>query len=390
MVLNGPPRSGKSSIAAVIQETFDGPWLNLGVDVFSQHVLPPRLRPGIGLRPGGGERPDIEALIPDLYAAFYESVAAHSRHGLNVVADVGHHDAYSVPLGVLPDMARRLRGLPALLVGVRCPLDVIMKRRDAGQPGRAGWYATSGAQGEVPASVLRWQHHVHQPGIYDVEVDTSVLTPAAAASLIRERLAGPAPSAFRQLADEEKAGHSHEPLPVVARRRGQPAYLARSAAGSLDAAIIVILGKGVRMRPKRREQLTAVLRPLLQPDEPIEVMAYAGVGSVSVRRTTATAVVTGVLSGGTMMLVVSPKGMFIALSNRRLFFVDVVRLTGRPRRLVMEIPRNAVRTEGLRKGPLGLTLRTTLVDGSERGLTIVFAHPAKADGRALTAALPQL
>lgn len=36
---------------------------------------------------------DIEALIPALYAAFYDSVAAHSRQGLNVVADVGHHDA---------------------------------------------------------------------------------------------------------------------------------------------------------------------------------------------------------------------------------------------------------------------------------------------------------
>jgi len=46
-----------------IQETFDGPWLNLGVDV-------------------------------------------------------GHHDGYSMPLGVLPDAARRLRGLPALLVGL--------------------------------------------------------------------------------------------------------------------------------------------------------------------------------------------------------------------------------------------------------------------------------
>ena len=33
VVPNGAPRSGKSSVADVIQETFDGPWLNLGVDV---------------------------------------------------------------------------------------------------------------------------------------------------------------------------------------------------------------------------------------------------------------------------------------------------------------------------------------------------------------------
>ena len=134
VVLNGAPRSGKSSIATVIQETFDGPWMNLGVDVFSRHVTPPRYRPGMGLRPGGGERPDIEALIPALYAAFYDSVAAHARHGLNVVADVGHHDAYAAPLHPLRDAARRLRGLPALLVGVRCPIEEIMRRRDAASP----------------------------------------------------------------------------------------------------------------------------------------------------------------------------------------------------------------------------------------------------------------
>ncbi len=177
----------------------------LGVDAFSWVVTPPRYRPGIGLRPGG-ERPDIEALIPALYAAFYDSVAAHARQGLNVVVDVGHHEGYAVALNVLPDAARRLRGLPALLVGVRCPVEVIMRRRDAGQRGgREGGevrYATSGPDGEIPEPVLRWQRHVHQPGIYDLEVDTSVLSPAAAASLIRERLAGPAPTAFRRLAGD--------------------------------------------------------------------------------------------------------------------------------------------------------------------------------------------
>jgi chloramphenicol 3-O phosphotransferase len=200
VVLNGAPRSGKSSIVKVIQETFDGPWLNLGVDVFSQCVTPPRYRPGMGLRPGG-PRPDIEALIPALYAAFYDSVAAHSRQGLNVVADVGHHDGYSTPLGTLPDAARRLRGLPALLVGVRCPVEEIMRRRDAGQPGREGRYATSGPDGDIPEPVLRWQEQVHRPGIYDLEIDTSAATPEAAAVMIRERLRGSPPRAFSRLAE---------------------------------------------------------------------------------------------------------------------------------------------------------------------------------------------
>ena len=36
IILNGTPRSGKSSIAAAIQNTFDGVWMNLGVDRFKQ------------------------------------------------------------------------------------------------------------------------------------------------------------------------------------------------------------------------------------------------------------------------------------------------------------------------------------------------------------------
>jgi chloramphenicol 3-O phosphotransferase len=119
IILNGAPRSGKSSIVNAIQTAFEDPWLNLGVDVFVRQVTPERYRPGIGLRPGG-ERPDLEAFVTDVYAAMYESIAAHSRLGINVVVDVGHHDAYSQPLGILRDCARRLQGAPGALR--RCTL----------------------------------------------------------------------------------------------------------------------------------------------------------------------------------------------------------------------------------------------------------------------------
>src|SRR5213080_3086391 len=134
IILNGAPRSGKSSIVTAIQETFVGLWMNLGVDVFVTQVTPKRYRPGMGLRPGGeGHR--LAPLVPALYAAMYESIAAHSRAGLNVVVDVGQRD-------------------------------------------------------------------VHVPGIYDLEVDTSVLSPTECADAIRRRLdEGPPPSAFRRLAE---------------------------------------------------------------------------------------------------------------------------------------------------------------------------------------------
>ena len=100
IILNGAPRSGKSSIVAAIQDAFDGVWMNLGVDRFMA-MTPARYQPGMGLRPGG-ERPDLEPLVPTLYYAMYDAIAAHSRRGLNVVVDVGHHDAYATPRGILP------------------------------------------------------------------------------------------------------------------------------------------------------------------------------------------------------------------------------------------------------------------------------------------------
>jgi chloramphenicol 3-O phosphotransferase len=203
VVLNGAPRSGKSSIVDAIQATFDGPWLNLGVDVFVRSVTPPRYRPGLGLRPGEAEH-EVAPFVPIFYAGLYESIAAHSRLGLNVVVDVGHHDP-----DVLADCARRLQGLPVLFVGVRCPIEVIMERRNAGQPGREGAYATGTADEPVPLPVRRWQHYVHVPGIYDLEVDTSLLSSEECAAKIRRRLDdGPPPSAFRQLATMSGSGAS--------------------------------------------------------------------------------------------------------------------------------------------------------------------------------------
>jgi len=195
IILNGVPRSGKSSIVGEIQANFDGVWMNLGVDRFMQ-ATPARYLPGMGLRPGG-ERPDLEPLVAALYAALYESIAAHSRLGLNVVVDVGHHDAYAVPRGILFDCARRLDGLPVLFVGVRCPIETIMVRRRT-----TGWSAAGTPDSGVPAPVLLWQRETHLPGIYDLEVDTSVMSPPECAEAIRARLTdGPPPTAFQRLAD---------------------------------------------------------------------------------------------------------------------------------------------------------------------------------------------
>jgi len=167
--------------------------MNLGVDGFKQ-MTPQCYQPGIGLRPGG-ERPDLEPLIVILYRAMYGAIALHSRLGLNVVVDVGHHDGYAVLRGILPTCARLLEGLPVLFVGVRCPLEVVMQRR------RATWPEGAADYDPVPQAVSLWQQAVHVPEIYDLEVDTSVLSAEECANVIRQRLEeDPPPSAIFRLA----------------------------------------------------------------------------------------------------------------------------------------------------------------------------------------------
>lgn len=185
VILNGAPRSGRSSIARAIQETLDGAWLNLGVDLLMA-ATPHSLAPGVGLR-AGGERPDLEPVIPTLYGALFESIAAASRLGLNVVADVGLHDSFSSPQGILADLAARLTGLPVLFVGVRCPIEEIMRRRNASPPES---YAT-GRPEEPPPPVLLWQSEVHKPGVYDLEIDTSISSPVDCATVIARALDRP-------------------------------------------------------------------------------------------------------------------------------------------------------------------------------------------------------
>jgi chloramphenicol 3-O phosphotransferase len=194
VILNGAPRAGTSTIAAAMQTQLGGHWINFGVDRYNA-MMPPALLPGIGLRPGG-ERPDLEPFLPGLYYALYDGLKALSRQGFDVVADLGHHDSYSRPLGILPACARRMAGEDLFFVGVHCSLDVIMARRNADPQG--GFYA-SGTQ--VPAPVQRWQDSVHLPGIYDLEVDGGTQSPQACVAAIGAMLAAPPPvRAFAQLA----------------------------------------------------------------------------------------------------------------------------------------------------------------------------------------------
>ena len=195
VVLNGTPRSGKTSIARRMQAYSEDVWLNHGVDQ-SMRDTPQKYQPGIGLRPGG-ERPDLEPLVVKFYLAHYDALVELAREGYNLVADLGHHDAYSKPLHILEQCAQRLDGIEAWLIGVDCDLTTILARRAEAD----GIYARPSADDPVPAPVLRWQEEVHRPGIYDLRVDTTRRTSEDCAREILDFVASGRPStAFTELA----------------------------------------------------------------------------------------------------------------------------------------------------------------------------------------------
>lgn len=184
VILNGAPRSGKSSLARAIQQSLPGTWLNTGVDSFMA-TLPPAIMPGIGLRPGG-ERPDLEPMVAELYDLLFSTIALQARAGFDVVADLGLHEDYAVPLGIFDRAATRLGPLGALLVGIDCDLEEIMRRRNADPQG--GFYATGS---EAPPPVLRWQEAVHRGKTYDLRLDMGRLTTETGAREISALLANP-------------------------------------------------------------------------------------------------------------------------------------------------------------------------------------------------------
>jgi chloramphenicol 3-O phosphotransferase len=193
VILNGEPRCGKTSIAQAMQEGAAEPWLNLGVDA-AAGWLPDRLRPGVGLRPGG-ERPGLEDAVVVLYRALFDAIAAHARLGLNVAVDAGLHESYSRPLPIVGDCARRLARLPVLFVGVRCAADVVWRRR------AETWdQHRESANRSLLNAVARWPEAVHAFA-YDFEVDTTAASPADCAERVLRRLrAGPPGRAFSALA----------------------------------------------------------------------------------------------------------------------------------------------------------------------------------------------
>lgn len=170
VVLNGTSSAGKSSLGRALQGRLPDPWLLLGLDTFIT-AMPLRL---YGTTEGHDIRDDGSITTGPtwryLYGHWREAVAALAA-GADVLLD-------EVLLEGAADQerwSRALEGLEVTYVAVRCDPDVTDERERS--------------RGDRHAGQARWQRErVHAGVAYDIEVDTTQLSPEAAADEVAVQL----------------------------------------------------------------------------------------------------------------------------------------------------------------------------------------------------------
>ncbi len=181
ILLNGTSSAGKTSVLRAVQASFSEPYLDLGIDKFiwampERYLDRPLWDDVLGLATQAGETGHR------LFGAMHYAIAAAARQGMNVVAD-----HVLVEPRWVAECTALFHDLPAWLVAVRCPLSVLEARERARKNRTLG---QARAQFKL----------VHAHAVYDLEVDTSLMSPEECAQAIKGCLeSGAPPTAFRLL-----------------------------------------------------------------------------------------------------------------------------------------------------------------------------------------------
>ncbi len=195
--LNGTSSAGKTTLSYALQELLPYPCQHVALDQF-RDGLPARYR-GLNAPPGTTgsrglnvvptELPTGQAVTEVQFGEDGTRLLHGMRRAIATLADTGINviiDDILLSPDFLVDYLEVMKRLKIYFVGVRCPLDVI-EAREAQRLGR------------FPGTAESHFESCHEHGIYDVEVDTSQLTPLACAEKIRQRMQEGPPTAFAEL-----------------------------------------------------------------------------------------------------------------------------------------------------------------------------------------------
>lgn len=187
IILNGTSSSGKTSVLRALQNLLDEPYLEAGIDKFIW-MLPKRYLDRPLWDDVLGRAAEAGAAGRQLVFSMHRAMRALALSGSNVLAD-----HVLVEPDWVKDAACLFHDLPAYLVGIRCPLEVLEEREHARCDRTLG---QAGLQFDL----------VHAHAVYDVEVDTSIHTPEECARVILQRLNDGAPQALSVLFSRLSSG----------------------------------------------------------------------------------------------------------------------------------------------------------------------------------------
>lgn len=214
IVVNGTSGSGKSTACENFVRKQDDFWLLYGIDHYVAGTFPakfghhgPRSAEGfeaIPLDPNdpeGALRWRFGPMGMAGFATFHDWAAAASRNGCNMIFD---HLLMSEP-PVIQDLAHRLDGVPALLVTLKPPYEVLMERVAQRQMTKKLPVEVLGedAARKIVERLDRlrdWFYDaVYENDISDIVIDTSLHDPDDVTALIEARLAEGPGTAFKRL-----------------------------------------------------------------------------------------------------------------------------------------------------------------------------------------------
>jgi len=190
VILNGTSSAGKTSILRALQNLLHQPFLDAGIDKFIW-MLPERYleRPLWDDILGKADHAGVAGQT--LFSGMHHAIAALSQRGNNILADhVLVHPSWVHECAVL------FAGLPAYLVGIHCPLEVLVERERSRRNRTLGQAAL-----QYPL--------VHAHRLYDCEVDTSLQSVEECALAIKVRIEShEPPAAFEILC---RSGYGSQP-----------------------------------------------------------------------------------------------------------------------------------------------------------------------------------
>jgi len=170
--LNGTSSSGKTTIAKELQKVFQEPYLHVSLDAFLLQLPETFLM----------NRERFIQELPLLLAGFHSSCAAIARTGNNIIIDtVLQEQCWVTPC------VRAFEDLKVVFVAVRCSIETLESREKA--------------RGDRSVGMARYQYdRVHSHGVYDLEVDTSIMSLETCISTILKYVQSEEqPHAFRKL-----------------------------------------------------------------------------------------------------------------------------------------------------------------------------------------------